>query len=380
MCAASIPTSVAAAEWNALKLINGRVIRLCNELKLTFGQNEDVLSGVLGLYYSDEDTTANFANTYYGAPFGSADLQYRTRSLALFGETTWRFAPDWLLTAGLRLQRDSIKIKGTTSYVAGRLDYDETFTKALPSLTLAHDLNPDWTVGATLSKGYLPGGSGTNFRGGAYYEFDPETAWNSELFMRGAALDGALVLSGNLFYTAYRDIQRSVTNCLNEDCSVTQGSMIVNGERAHAYGFELSADYQASSSLRLSGDIGALQTEVTEFTDHDGNKYEGNEFASAPGYSVGLAAAWDITPEVTLWGDMRYFDGYYSSDTNEAETKVDGYALANMRLSYAPRTGIEYFAYVNNLFDNRAALSVSRSGSAEIIEPREIGLGLSMAF
>lgn len=59
---------------------------------------------------------------------------------------------------------------------------------------------------------------------------------------------------------------------------------------------------------------------------------------------------------------------------------MDGYALANLRLSYAPRTGIEYFAYVNNLFDNRAALSVSRSGNAEIIEPREIGLGLSMAF
>ncbi|MCE8419853.1 TonB-dependent receptor [Rhodovulum sulfidophilum] len=354
---------------------------LSNELKLTLGQGEDIWSGVLGVYFSDEDADADFANSYEGVPLGSADLSYRTRSLALFGEATWRFASDWALTGGLRLQQDRIEIEGKTSYVVDeRLDYDETFTEILPALTLSHDLNSDWTLGATVSKGYLPGGSGTNFHGKEYYEFDPETALNSEIFLRGSALDGALDVSANLFYTKYRDIQRSVINCLNADCSVTQGSMIVNGERAHAYGFELSADYQASSTLRLSGDIGALQTEVTEFSDHDGTKYEGNEFARSPGYSVGLGAAWDITPDVTLQGDMRYVDGYYSDDTNEPAAEVDGYALANMRLSYRPRDGVEYFAYVNNVFDNRAELSVSRTDAAEIAEPRELGLGLRVTF
>ncbi|WP_226562553.1 TonB-dependent receptor [Salipiger thiooxidans] len=351
-----------------------------NELKLTFGQQEDIWSGVLGLYYSDEDTSADFANTYFGAPFGAADLAYRTRSAALFGEATWRFASDWSLTGGLRLQRDRIEIEGTTSYVTERLDYDETFTEVLPTLTLAHDFAEDWTVGATVSKGYLPGGAGTNFRGGTYYGFDPEIAWNSELFLRGSALDGALSLSGNLFYTEYQDIQRSVANCLDANCEVIQGSMIMNGERAHAYGFELSADYQASSTLMLSGDFGALQTEVTEFSDNDGTKYEGNEFARAPGYSVGLSAAWDITPDLTLRGGARYVDGYYSSDTNESDTEVDGYSLANMRLSYRPNANVEIFGYVDNVFDNRAELSASRSGAIEIAEPREFGVGVSMTF
>lgn len=353
---------------------------ISNELKLTFGQPGDVWSGVAGLYYSDEDTDANFANTYFGTPFGNADLTYRTRSTALYGETTWRFAQDWAVTGGLRLQRDQIEINGTTSYVPGPLNYDRSFTELMPTLTLAHDLSPDWTVGATVSKGYLPGGAGTNFRGREYYEFQPETAKNAELFVRGNALGGTLTLSGNLFYTEYEDIQRSVTNCLDADCTVTQGSMIVNGEKAHSYGFELDTDYQASSTLRLSASLGALKTEVTKFTDHDGTKYEGNEFARAPGYSIGLAAAWDITDSLTLQGNARYVDGYFSSDTNEPESLVDGYTLANLRLSYRPSERMEYFAYINNVFDNRAPLSTSRSGAVEILEPREIGAGLRVAF
>ncbi|WP_323778698.1 TonB-dependent receptor [Leisingera sp.] len=351
-----------------------------NQLKLTFGQPGDVWSGVAGLYYSDEDTSADFTNTYFGAPFGKAALTFRTRSTALYGETTWRFAQDWALTGGLRLQQDQIEINGTTSYVPGPLNYDRNFTELMPTLTLAYDLSPDWTAGATVSKGYLPGGAGTNFRGQAYYEFQPETAKNAELFVRGSALGGAMTLAGNLFYTEYENIQRSVTNCLDADCTVTQGSMIVNGEKAHSYGLELDADYYASSSLRLSASLGALQTEVSKFTDHDGTKYEGNEFARAPGYSIGVSAAWDITDNLTLHGDARYVDGYFSSDTNEPDSHVDGYALSNLRLSYRPNDNLEYFTYVNNIFDNRAALSTSRSGAVEILEPREIGAGLRVAF
>ncbi|WP_417280654.1 TonB-dependent receptor [Celeribacter sp.] len=351
-----------------------------NELKLTFGEAGDVWSGVIGLFYSNEDAHAEFANSYYGAPFGSADLDYTTESTALYGEVTWQFATDWALTGGLRLQQDKIEIAGTTSYVTDPLDYSDTFTELLPSLTLAHDVTPDWTLGATISKGYLPGGSGTNFRGGEYYEFDPEESINTELFVRGNALDGALLLTGNLFYTEYKNIQRSVANCLDADCTVSQGSMIVNGEKAHAYGIELSADYQANSVLTLSGNIGAMRTEVTEFTDYDGNKYEGNEFANAPGYTIGLAAAWDITPDWTLQGDARIVDGYSSSDTNDADTNVDGYALANMRIGYHPQDNVEYFAYVNNVFDNRAALSASSSGTISIAEPREVGFGVSLNF
>lgn len=363
-------TGVAARDYNTVS----------NELKLTFGEVGDTWSGVVGLFYSDEDADASFSNSFNGAPFGSADLTYKTRSAALYGETTYRFLPDWSLTGGLRLQRDSIKIAGVTSFVAEPLDYDETFTEVLPSLTLAHDINPNWTVGGTLSRGYLPGGTGTNFRGGEYYEFDPETADNAEIFVRGSALDGALVVSGNLFYTEYSDIQRSIANCLDADCTVTNGSVIVNGESATAYGLELSADYQITSSLRLSGNLGALNTEVKEFTDPGGQGFEGTEFARSPSYTAGLAVAWDITPALMLQGDVRYVDGYFSNDTNDSNLAVDGFTLANMRLSYQQREGVEYFAYVNNVFDERGPLSASVTGTVEVAEPREVGIGVRVNF
>ncbi|WP_417264059.1 hypothetical protein [Celeribacter sp.] len=51
-----------------------------------------------------------------------------------------------------------------------------------------------------------------------------------------------------------------------------------------------------------------------------------------------------------------------------------------MRIGYHPQDNVEYFAYVNNVFDNRAALSASNSGTISIAEPREVGFGVSLNF
>ena len=351
---------------------------ISDELRLNFGDAGSRFSGMSGVFYSIEDTDNKLLNA-----LGWADTDIKQNSLGVFGEVTWRFVEDWSLTGGLRYQRDQIRHDGVSSYVPGvDYSYDETFDILLPKVTLAYDLSKDVTVGALVSRGYVPGGTGTDFSGNRYYTFDEETAWNYELFTRANMLDNRMLFTANLFYTVYDDSQRQVTDVTPDG---RRGSIIVNGGEAVAYGVEMNLDYQATSYLRLHGSAGALHTKVTEFDDPRGATYEDNEFAKAPGYMVSAGAEWMINSRFSLRGEVQHTDGYFSGDDNDPSLEVDSYTLANASLSHYLNDNIEVLAYVDNIFDEDAPTEKFNDRTAGeigayIVTPREYGVGIKAGF
>lgn len=347
-----------------------------SETRVNFGDAASALSGVVSLYY---DRVVSDDTLYVR---GVSDFDDTKDSLGLFSEVTWRFAERWALTGGLRYQYDHIRRKGTSSYAAGALDYDETFDALLPKLSLAYDITPDVTIGALVSRGYNPGGAGLRFVTADYYTFEPETVWDYELFTRARLLGGRLTLSGNLFYADYKDSQRVVPDYLN---GVLFGSVVVNADAASSYGLEVSADYQVLDNLRIRGSAGLLHTRIDEFSDPVGLASEGNEFGRAPSYMFNLGADWDITPEIRLSGEVFHTDGYYSTDQNDAAYLIDSYTVANARVTYAPYESLQLFGYVNNILDERTPTwkyddRTAGGIVASMLEPREFGLGMNLRF
>uniref|UniRef100_UPI0034E95A28 TonB-dependent receptor domain-containing protein n=2 Tax=Bacteria TaxID=2 RepID=UPI0034E95A28 len=94
-------------------------------------------------------------------------------------------------------------------------EYEETFNVLLPKLSLAYKVSDEINIGALINKGYIPGGTGINFRGGEYYTFDEEYAWNYELFTRMSFLEQRFTIDANVFYTQFKDSQRAVTDYLD---------------------------------------------------------------------------------------------------------------------------------------------------------------------
>ncbi|OBX36114.1 pesticin receptor precursor [Halomonas elongata] len=350
---------------------------ISNELRLNFGSTESEFSGFSGVYYSHENSKNKLDNS-----LGWTDADITQDSLGIFSEVSWRFIDDWTLTGGLRYQRDRIQHEGIASYVPDvDYAYDETFDAVLPKVSLAYDISDDVTVGALISKGYVPGGTGVDFSGGKYYTFNEETAWNYELFTRANFLDDRLFLSSNLFYTVYEDSQRSVTDYTDDG---RRSSIIVNGDEAKAYGLEMNTDYQATDALRLHAGLGLLKTNVSEFNDSRGSEFVDNEFSQSPGYMFNIGAAWDINSQFRLSGDIRHTDGYFSTDDNDPSLHVDSYTLANAKLTHYLTDNIELFAYVDNIWDEDAPTQkfTDRSAgvSAYIVSPREFGVGLKASF
>ncbi|MEO9902100.1 TonB-dependent receptor [Nisaea sp.] len=351
---------------------------VANETRVNFGTESSSLSGVAGLYYSYDLTNNRLDNA-----LGSADADLTHHSASPFGELTWRFADRWALTGGLRYQYDWIGHEGVNSYVSGAYhDYGKAFSAVLPRISLAYDLSSNVTVGALISRGYVPGGTGVNIRGGEYYTFEEETAWNYELFTRAGFLGNRLFLTGNLFYTEYENAQRSVTDYLD---GIPFGSVIINADKAETYGLELGASYNVTDAINIHGGAGLLQTEISQFSDYRGSEFVGNEFAKAPGYMFNVGADWDVTSEVRLSASVRHTDSYFSNDTNDASLRVEAYTIADARVTYMPTENVELLAYANNIFDNRVATQkytdrTSGGVSAYMAEPREVGLALKLRF
>jgi outer membrane receptor protein involved in Fe transport len=143
---------------------------LSNETLLSYASPETNLSGFIGTYYrrSDNDEFIDL-----DAFIGTGEFEDTNTSVALFGELTWVITPQLDLTLGGRYQRDSQDRDGTLGPLT--VDYDETFTAFLPKFSLAYGISDTLTIGATVVKGFNPGGTTVSFDTGEEDFFAEET-------------------------------------------------------------------------------------------------------------------------------------------------------------------------------------------------------------
>lgn len=349
-----------------------------NETRVTFGDQEDTLSGVVGLYYAHTQTDEKLLLN------GTSLFDDTKDNFGLFSELSYRLTDQWTLTGGLRYQRDQIQRVGFRALGAGRssVNYDETFSELLPKVSLAYAVTDDWTVGGMISRGYNPGGVAFDLTTSKWRNFDKETIWNYELFTRANLLDDTLTVNGNLFYMDMQDAQFSIPVFVSSGVTETY---TINAEKAHAYGLEIGADYQVLDNLTLKASAGVLKTEIDEISSNAA--YAGKEFAKSPGYMFTVGASWDVTDKFTVSGQVRHLDGYFSDTANTSAYAIKPYTIADIRASYKFQEQLELYAYVKNVFDERAPTykmltrGIGASGiEASMTEPRMFGVGIRGTF
>jgi len=355
---------------------------ISNETRLTFGDQEDVISGVAGIYYAHTKTDEwlELLNRTNGRTLSTFDD--KKVNVGLFGELSWRMTDQWTLTGGLRYQNDNIQRYGTSVYSSELANFDETFSAVLPKISLAYAITPDFTVGGLISRGYNPGGTSLNMTTGKWNTFEDERLWNYELFTRAELLDNRLVVTGNIFYTDSRDAQFNIPVEVSDN--VFQ-AYTINADKAHSYGLELGVDYQVLDNLKIMSGLGIVRTKIDEASPT--YKIEGNEFAKSPGYMLSLGASWDVTEKFNVSGNVRHTDGYFSDVENKSEYWVDAYTIADARVSYEFNEHIELYGFVKNIFNERVPTSkqairgiANVTTQASMTMPRTFGIGLKGSF
>ncbi len=342
------------------------------EAVLDYSNDNAGIQGLLGVsaLVSHQDDMIDLNLYRAGMPAFTDDQE----SLGIFGEVTWTPFDPFDLTVGLRYQRDHQDRAGGqgTPFIAA---FDKTFDAILPTFGLAYRAADNVTVGATVKRGFNPGGfTVTFFPLGMTDTFNEEYVWNYEAYWRSSWWDDRLSFNGNIFLADYQDQQRPAT-------TIVMGMPVTeydNAEEAHSYGLELDARFMPNETLELYGSLGLLETEIRQFTRSTGLRLDGKEFQRAPTMTSTFGLRYEPLQGLVLSGQGQYVDDYFSDDENNPELEVDDYFVANAQLAYS-FSNVRVFAAVTNIFDEFYEFQ-SLGSIAQVGDPREYYFGVEVLF
>lgn len=329
-----------------------------------FGNSDSRLRGFAGLRYFD---ASQDESVYI---FGGSTFTDDTRTSSAYGELTWAVTPQVDITTSTRLEREHRKRLGGSQSV--RIDFDETYNVFLPKLDVAWKPEANQTWGARVARGYNAGGAGITLSAPiTSYTYDSEYVWNYELYTRHALNDGNVVLTGNLFYNDYKDMQLPYYLAANS-------TVIRNADKVETWGAEMGATWTPRWDLELSGNIGLLKTKIAEFP---GSGVEGHELARAPAYTANVGAAWQVASGWELSGNVAFSDSYYSAYDNDSRGRIGSYWSANAQLAYTFMYG-RATLFAQNLFDSDRKVMVSGNDVYTAIQQRSrlIGAAVELRF
>lgn len=341
---------------------------LTEEVKLTHTGESVVAVG--GLYLGR--FTDGFED--YREPGGNVtDLDQDTvrTSLALFASADWTFAPRWIATGGVRVERAAFESeyeRSVNSVVTTNED-DSSDVVVLPRAGVRWEFIDDVSVGGQVSRGFRGGGvsySYTNFQG--FTEYDPEYVWNYELALRSRMLDRQVTANLNLFFMDWTDKQVSVFQ------GVGLPNATENAGEATSYGAELDLSYrpQVVPGLWLASTAGIIRTEYDDYVISPTVDNTGNEFPSTPEYTLSASAGYRHASGAFASAEVVRIGSAYEGADNTRQTM--GYNTINARVGYAWEM-LELAVFGTNLSDEFALV---RNGAFYQVPnaPRVLGVSL----
>lgn len=357
-----------------------------------------------------------------------ANLPYLDTQKALFGEASYKFN-QFKLTAGGRWydfhERRNFVSGGVFSNSDTRIG-DKTKSNGFsPRGIISWEPDRSLSVNVQAAKGFRLGGvndplniplctaqDAATF--GGHPNYRDETLWNYEAGFKYSK--HGITFNAAAFYNDIKNLQVSA------DAGSCSSRVVFNVPKAHAEGIEaeLSAHPLPGLDLSFAGSVLSSKFDST-LVDGSGNVIagirKGNRLPTVPKYQFAATATygtrlnanseWYINGSVqrvgnryTQPGDQEpgaaifnsiYFDpvtGRYSrgTPTNFGTLQLPAYTLVDASAGLKWDSGLEIVAYVKNIFDEDAKLSLDRErgGRArlgyEVGQPRTIGITVRQSF
>ncbi len=353
-----------------------------------------------------EAYTPGAANVVDGIPIIKdqayiGDFETHFTDLAAFGEFTWHLTPDWSVTGGSRLFRQSVSQSQQTgllfdgpSYVANE-SQSAAWRKAQWKLNTSFQLDSKNLVYATWSQGFRRGAVNAlpPMEVGGYatppglFKVAPDTADNYEVGIKGT-IENRLRYSAAIFDIQWHNVQEGAFLTP----LVLPGA--INVGDAVSRGFETELYFRVTSHFSTQVDYTYDQTKLTSLAALD----QVGLSVQPPGVGAPLPGTPKSTAAVSLeyghldvaGGELRFVaDAHYQSAIVPALSAtiptVSGYTLLGARVGYA-HSHWTATLYADNLTNQLGINSYTdpanygRNYQAIVSTPRTIGIKLAYSF
>jgi iron complex outermembrane recepter protein len=367
-------------------------------------------------------------------PFFS-DLSYNFKQFALFGEGTYQFSDEWSLTGGLRyydFEEDRLLTFAGLFADAGYTDEPGSTSSDgfSPRAIVAYKPSEDVLLSAQVAKGFRLGGINDPLNVtlcspqdlviySGNENWDDEESLNYELGAKTRLADGRVQVNAAVFFTKIDKLQ------VIADAGSCSSRIILNAD-AESKGAEFELFARPNDSWDFGISATYAKAEITDSVlDANGNPIagirKGNRLPTAPEVQAAASATYSWPWSTSLDGYVNFtFQHVGSSYTQLADQEANfglitsasprppgaarlisfgaptisevrfdaelpGYQIGNLRFGVQADQW-EVAAFVNNLWDERAFLSIDRERgrSARVgyltNQPRTYGVTLRYSF
>lgn len=235
----------------------------------------------------------------------------------------------------------------------------------LPQAGVVFNWTETFTTTFQAKRSYRAGGAFVTILQGQL-PFDPEFAWTYEGGFRAKLFDNRALLSANVFYTDWKDMQVLENN----------GGLlsISNAGESEVKGFEIEFNATPNEHWDIFANAGYTDTEFTEFISSTGQDLSGNEFLGAPDWTAAAGLTWRMGNGLFIQSDINYQSKLFDDVANTE--RLDSRVLWNGKVGYESEK-YSIFVFARNLFDEnyRTNLTTNTVGTiSRIGEPRVFGI------
>ena len=350
--------------------------------RVPFAAQHEVSFGVHGDRYELVNPvykTANWQSGVDETPEHYTNSAGKTQTLAVWAQDVWRFAPQWKLTLGGRLEEwrafDGFNLTTTTNAATGAITSTTAIsqpaldaTRFSPKGSLSFEPWKDWTVTAsvgvanrfpTVTELYqtvatVPGtivNPNPNLR--------PEEALATELAIERKFVDGKVRLS--LFDDATRDAL--ISQATQVPGSTIVSSFVTNVDRVRSRGAELAwqKDNVLVARLELFGSVtyaNARTVSDPTFVGTNGSTATGKRVPNVPEWRATLGATYRPTEQWALTVAGRWQSKTFATldniDTNpNVYQAFDPFVVVDMRAQYKVTQNGSLTFGINNVFNEQ---------------------------
>ncbi len=352
------------------------------------------------------------------SPYNS-DLPYDITQLAVFGEATYALTDRFDLTLGGRWYdwAEERRFHSGGLFSNSDLQTDSTDASGFsPRLLASFRYNEKLTWNAQAARGFRPGGvndplnaslcTGSDLANfGGFQTYDDETIWNYETGFKSEWRNGVR-LNAAVFRAEIDNLQVTL------DAGSCSSRISFNVEEAHTTGMEIELTLMPAQGLEIgfAGSLVESEFDSTVMAEEGGvlgGVADGNRLASVPEFQFAATMNY-ILPvdlfggsELSLFASVQHvgdritqpsdqvagagrfvsglaYGGATGMEVTDLDLELDAYTLVAVRFGII-RGDWEAALYVNNLTDEKAALSFDRErgGRARlgfrVNRPRTVG-------
>jgi iron complex outermembrane receptor protein len=334
-----------------------------------------------------------------------------TNSYAAFGEVSYHFPTDTVLTGGLRYTHDKLEFDGEQIPIVGApipnptapFSVSDELNAEEPTYRLAvrQDINENLNVYASYNHGFKSGTfSMSNI---TVPPVQPQQIDAYEVGVKSQLFDNRLRLNAAAFRYDISDYQVRATS------PNSPVAILLNAAEVEVNGFELEFEAAATDNLRLFGSATWLNSEFSKFEDAPlsylkpanctqgstgapiggaiscSGSATGNDTPLAPKFAGNLGATYTLlmgeSGEMDLSAMYNYNDGYFFEPDNRLEQPA--FSTVNASIAYRPNRNWAVELWGRNL-DNEtyyvSKLSTSISDLAAPAAPRTYGVNLKYKY